>query len=354
MPVMRRWALASAALIVAAGLGLAAGAPAHADGPGQIIMDNIRSSSTNNWQGWEPPVQPPGDIVDIPDVTADASDGSIHVDVVTSTGFWDISRNSNGQWSSWEPPPQPPDVPTNPTGQFFQVYSVGEPDGGIEYFQVFDDYLWSAFRFPDGDWLGWGPTTQRVPEDTESLAATAVTDVPGGFNIQVMAMTTGGALWHTVYSPVNGWQSWAEPAQVPAFATAVAAAGLTNGNAEFIAVNNNGVVYHTIRYASGSWASWQRPVQPPAGWYSPDSTISISAAADYYGNAQFMIWEENFATNSSSVYHTIRYANGSWQASGWGRLPLPSGWPVCNGNIAIPTFIPSDTDLHVDAFCVTG
>lgn len=348
MPVMRRWALASAALLVAAGLGLAAGLPAHASG-GQEIMDNIRNSSTGQWQGWEPPAQPTGDILDYPAVAADSADDSIHVDVVTTTGFWDISRGSNGQWSKWAQPESQP-----PNDQFYQVYSVSEPNGGIEYYQISHNHIWSDFRFPDGSWLGWAQTSQTVPEDTDTLAATAA-GVNGNFVVQVVAMTTGGAIWHTIYNPGNGsWQNWAQPVQVPSFAQTIAAAGLRNGDAEFIAVGNNGMVYHNIRFADGSWqkAQWVEPAQPPAGWWSPDSSVSVSAAADYNGNAQFVIWYLNLSNSVPSIYHTIRYSDGSWQKTGWGKPGLAPGYPACSGDIAIPTWNSNDTNLHLDALCV--
>jgi hypothetical protein len=352
MPVRRRWARASAALMVVAGLGLAAGTPAHADGSGQILYDNIRDSNTGEWQGWEPPTQPPGTILIDPVVSADAAADSIHVDVITTSGLYDIARDSNGNWSLWEPPPQPPDSPaTGSSGESWQIYTASEPDGSIEYFQIYNGYIWYALRYPNGRWFGWVQTEEQVPANTDTMAVTAV-GVPGGYQVQFMAMTVGGALWHNILSSTGEWQGWEQPAQVPDFAEAIAAAGLRNGEAEFIAIARNGKVYHTIRSASGLFASWVAPVQPPAGWYGPANEIHVSAAADYNGNAQFVIWDLNLSSGSSTLYHTIRYADGSWQSTGWGKPALAPGWPACGGSVAIPTFNPNDTNLHLDALCV--
>lgn len=354
MPVMRRWASASAALMVAAGLGVAAGAPAHADGSGQMIYDNIRNSSTGEWQGWEPPSPPPGTIVSYPDVSADTAADSIHVDVITTSGLYDIARNSNGTWTAWAKPPQPPDVPaTGQSGDSYQTYSIGEPDGAIEFFQIYQGYLWYALRYPGGGWFGWTLTSEPVPSGTVSLAVTATGGGPGGYSVQMMAITASGALWHDVLPSDGTWQGWIEPAQVPQGATAVAAAGLTNGNTEFMAIAHNGLVYHTIRYASGAWQVWTAvPHQPPAGWYGTASSLGLSAAADYNGNAQFVIWDLNLNSGSTTLYHTIRYADGSWQSTGWGKPAMPAGLPVCVGSVAIPTFNPKDTNLHLDALCL--
>jgi hypothetical protein len=353
IPVTRRWVWASAAVVLAAGLGAAAGTPAHADATGQRIYDNNRDSSTGRWQGWEPPVQPPGTIVSVPDVSADAAADSIHVSVVTTEGLWDIERESDGEWSTWEPAPQPPDTPvTDMNIQTYQTYSAGEPNGDIEFFQVYKGALWYSIRTAsDGRWSEWTPTAETVPADLASLAVTATGGGPGGYSVQFLAATTSGALWHDILTGAGQWQGWEQPEALPGGAESIAAAGLTNGDTEFIAISRNGFVYHTIRLPGGAWQNWAKPRQPPAGWYGTANTLSISAAADYYGDAQFVIWALDLNTGVTTVYHTIRDSEGNWQSSGWGTPAMPNG--SCIGTVAIPTFTSVDTDLHLDAYCVT-
>jgi hypothetical protein len=367
---MRRGARASVALMVAAGLGVAglgvaAEAPAHASAPGQTIFDNIRDSSTTVWQGWEPPVQPPGTIESIPDVSSDSAADSIHIDVVTSSGLYDIERYSNGTWSKWAQPPQPPATPatdpsndspnalaTDPGGPY-QIYSADTGSGAIYLFQIYNGWIYWTLRYHGGSWVkSWSKTVQ-APANTATIAVTTAGPVTGSTQtLQILAMTSSGQLWHTLSSLGSSWQAWEQPAQLPDGAESIAAAGLTNGAAEFIAIAGNGEVYHTIRTVSGLWQKWEAPVQPPAGWNDPLEDPTISAAADYNDNTQFVIWDMNLLSGITDLYHIIRYANGYWQSSGWLSPWMPPG--PCRGTITIPTFTSSDTNLHLDAFCYSG
>lgn len=357
-PVIHRWLWASAALMVAAGLGVVSEAPAHASGTGQTIYDNFRDTGTGIWQGWQPPAQPPGTIESYPAVSADSANGSIHIDVVTSQGLYDIEEDFDGvgdsYWAKWEPPPQPPATPkSDPSATSYQIYSVGLPGGTIFFFQIYNGQLWWDSRFPDGDWsTPWTEAGVTMPSGTVSLAMTA-TGNSDNFTIQMLALTSSGTIWHNLLAYTGYWQGWQKPAQLPDGAKAIAAAGLTDGDTEFMAVAGNGLVYHTIRSGTtGEWQTWEPPVQPPAGWYDSANEYNLSAAADNAGNAQFVLWDTG--TNGvTSIYHTIRAANGTWQSAGWGKPAMPPGNQNCAGSAAIPTFDTDSSfwDLHLDALC---
>lgn len=345
MLVGRRWAMASAALLVAAGLGLAATTPAHADGPSQTIFDNIRNSGSELWQGWQTPVQPPGNIVSYPDDSTDTLTDSTHVDVITTDGLYDIERYSNGTWSNWEPPPQPLCTPaSDPGGKTYQTYSASDPNGTIDFYQICDGWIYESVRYASGYWAPWY-AEDSVPTNTMSLAVTAA----GTLGVdQVMAVTSSGTIWHAT-NDFGIWQSWQAPAPVPGGAASVAAAGLNNGNAEFIAISYNGSIYHTIRNANGSWAVWAKPVQPIPDWYEGVQAPLISAAADYNGDAQFVIWAVNPISGITDLWHIIRYANGTWQSDGWLEPWMPPG--RCFGSVTINTYDPYDANLHLDTVC---
>jgi hypothetical protein len=180
-----------------------------------------------------------------------------------------------------------------------------------------------------------------------SLAVTAA-----GSSVEVMAMSSTGVLWHNVLNAKGVWQGWTQPGQLPGGAESIAAAGLTEGDAGFMAISYNGLVYHNIRSADGTWQGWKTPVQPLAGWYSSDDDPTVSAAADYNGDVQFVIWDLNVLSGITDLFHTIRYADGQWQSGGWLGPWMPPG--RCAGSVAIPTFNPDDTNLHLDTYCYSG
>jgi hypothetical protein len=345
--------LAGAALLTTIGLGVAAGTPARADAYGQTIQDNIRYSSTGDWQGWEPPVQPEGTVATYPDVTADSAADSIHVDIITTDGMFDIERYSNGTWSTWQKPPQPPYLPSDDPadGAVYQTYSAGLPNGDLDFYQMWDNEIWTITRYADGQWSpDWVETGLQVPYGVFSLAVTAVPS-SGGTEEEIIAINNEGTLFHSIIYPDGDFQAWAKPAAVPGGgAEQVAVAGETNGDMEVMAISASGIIWHSIRYADGYWSSWAQPAQPPAGWYATANSYGLNAAADFNGNAQFVIWDLNLTTGYTTVYHDIRYPDGSWQKA-WGVVGTPAD-DTCRGSVAIPTYDPDDTNLHLDALCL--
>lgn len=316
------------------------------------LSDNIRSTS-GVWQGWQPPTQPPGNnntsshaILDV----ADNSNGSIHVDVTTTSGLWDNVRYSNGSWQGWEAPPQPPT-------DSYQLAGAGLPDGAIEYFAVGEATgdVYASTRNPNGVWTSWVQQPITVPGG-ELGGFTATAD--GNGNVQVMATAVGGAVYHTMQNSAGDWQSWQQPTQVPSGAFAVTSAGLVNGSVQFMAIGLNNIIYLDIRYANGTWQGWQETQQPPAGWVTSASPATFrlstfSAAAEPDGDTQFLIVTNGdiVGPNESGFYHIVRNADGTWQ-KGWGVIAPPYG--LCVASMTIATYAsPVGGASEVDADCWT-
>jgi hypothetical protein len=152
-------------------------------------------------------------------------------------------------------------------------------------------------------WSGW----DEGPSASANIAQAAITAMPDG-DTQIVAVTTGGILEHTIYDSANGnWQSWGLPKNN---ATAVSAsiAGMPNGSSQIIEVTSTGTLEHTIRNANGSWQS--------SGWGSPAGSTGIVEAAITAmpnGSSQLVA-----VTTGGVLEHDIRGANGSWQSTGWG------------------------------------
>jgi hypothetical protein len=360
---MRRWIHAGGALVMAGCLGLASGTPAHA-GPLTGVLYNIRFSSDGSWQGWAPAPEPPGTPVGAPVVTADAGTGTTHVTVLTTDGLYDTQFYGDG-WQAWEPTPQPPDLNTStdvPGGEGVlqaQVYGTGEPDGSIDFYQVEPDgRIYTSVRAASGSWSQWRYSGESIaqPGDLQSIAVASVPYGDGGHADEFIESTTNRVIFHDVfydntYSGNGWWQDWQEPQQPNGNtgALTVAAAGLPNGNCEFMIVTSFGIVLHTIRYANGTWQqnpAWGMPHQPLWSWAVTDR-VNLSAAADYDGNAQFVLWY-NPLGQDTIAFHTIRDANGTWQ-TGWGEPEMTGD--SCDGGAAIPTYNSGNTNLYLDTVC---
>ena len=139
---------------------------------------------------------------------------------------------------------------------------------------------------------------------------------------------------------------------MPVGTWSIAAAADKSGNVQFLGVGLDGYVYHNIRYLSGRWQGWVKTIQPPgAGTYG--NLGAVSAADDGDGDAQFTVTALN-PNGFTSFYHTIRYANGTWQ-QGWvspstGMSGLSSYY--CRRlAVTTPTYYSGPYDFQFIALC---
>lgn len=143
------------------------------------------------------------------------------------------------------------------------------------------------------------------------IADVAPTSSSTQFATQYTVGTTDGALWHTVRGTDGNWSSRGNLKSqlgLAAATTAVAATHEKNGNDQYIIATADGGLWHTARFADGSW-------QPKANLRATlgltTATAAVTAVADGSGAVQFLI-----ATSDGTLWHTIRFANGAWQAKG--------------------------------------
>jgi hypothetical protein len=338
--------LAGFLAVAMGGLSMLAGPSAHAAVTGPGLYDNVRYAN-GTWAGWEPPTQPPGATAGEDFLVGNAYVGNdVHVDVVDSSGqLLDNVRYANGTWAGWHAPPQPPGT----------IYLARESsDGGNLFIVAYTSSgLYVVERSgPTGQWSNWA-TTPLPGNGVVGDLAVAVTYGTVSEQVQIAITLAGGTLEHQIYNVDFGsWTGWAKPVQIPGGDFSIAAAGTSNGNANFMAVSLKGIVYFNIRYANGTWQGWQSPSQPPNLTAATTTGLAtVSAAADDAGNTQFILTEATDVNNDEDLaYHDIRYANGSWQ--GWNQLNLGCPWaaPI----ITAPTFIAATTiqDAHVDEMCV--
>jgi hypothetical protein len=177
-------------------------------------------------------------------------------------------------------------------------------------------HLFDTSRSSGGVWQTW----DQGPPGSTGIAQGAATAMPDD-DVQVVAVTSGGTLEHTVYSSTSGtWQNWGVPKNNTTPVSA-SIAGMPDGSSQLIEVTSTGALEHTIRYANGSWQS--------SGWGSPAGSTGIAEAAITAmpnGSSQLVA-----VTTSGALEHNIRNANGSWQ--GWRALTQP-GVTVTDASIA--------------------
>jgi hypothetical protein len=269
-----------------------------------VVYHNIRYSN-GHWQGYIPPAQPPDSCITA--ITAAYSPDGAHFDVVGNAGLYDNVRETNGSWQGWERPAQPP-------GEIQHIAAGDDWLGNIYYVvSTTDGIYWTVRDHLTGKWVGWFDVSVPGPGPVTDVAV-AVT-VSGIFQVMVIS---GGELYHNVYD--GGWQGWAQPTQPPTGVVSIAGAGQNNGQAQWLAVSPVGYVYHDIRYSNGTWQGWKMPPQVP-GVVGTDTVGNAAMAVDGNGDAQFTVAELN-ADDTTTLYHTIRAANGSWQAWASPGTPL--------------------------------
>ena len=81
-------------------------------------------------------------------------------------------------------------------------------------------------------------------------------------------MTSSGTLEHSVYSSgANTWQTWGLPNNNTT-AVSAAVAGMPDGSSQLIEITPMGTLQHTIRFANGSWQA--------SGWGIPAGSTNIA------------------------------------------------------------------------------
>jgi hypothetical protein len=324
--------------MLAAAVTLAATVPAHATaapGFGFETWLNFRSSN-GQWDGWQAlgdDTWVPGGIGTMFAVNDNFND-TLHLDNYNENGtLWDNVRHTNGTWQGWEPAPTAPD-------HIIMMRAAALPDGDIEYLAADSNgWMYESTRSSSGPWSSWSAAF-AIPQ-LGDFAATA--DANG--NVQVILTNDNAAVYHNLQYTDGAWQGLQKPTQpTGGGAIAVAAAGMPNGDVQFMAYNGLNL-YHDIRYNDGTWQGWEETKQPPAGWVSTTSPSTwdfnqLWGTADAYGNTQWIVssTENQYTGSPTRLYHTVRYADGSWQSSGWGQLPSPPEGACGNVSIASPTY----------------
>jgi hypothetical protein len=166
-----------------------------------------------------------------------------------------------------------------------------------------------------------GGTAGDVPANSTGIVQAAYGVTPGN-NQQLVAATTNGSVEFSSTAPSSWtWANWQTLSQPGVTAKRVGIAPMPNGTTQVVEVTSTGALLHTVRNANGTWQA--------QGWGSPAGSVGFTRAAIAAmpnGDAQLVA-----VTSTGVLMHNIRFANGAWQ--GWRALAQP-GVKIIDASIA--------------------
>jgi len=171
-----------------------------------------------------------------------------------------------------------------------------------------DGNIWHTIRHQDRTWEVFGNVKSQAGDIG---VVTAVSAAGVESELQLVAVTGDGNISHTIrHSDAAGswepfWPVKGEAGDIGAV-TAVTAAGVA-GELQLVAVTNDGNIWHTIRHLDGSWETFGN-VKDQIG---DTGVVTAVTATGVEGELQFAA-----VTNDGGIWHTIRHFDGSWEALG--------------------------------------
>lgn len=251
-----------------------------------------------------------------------------------SLQFVQSTQQPDGSWS--EPAPMTGLAELALSDQYFQLGRTGAAVvGGRVQLAAIDPSgrLVHTVENPDGSWQPWGVVNAPAGLGSDKFFSLATAEVNGELHIAVTVWNDGG-VFHTIRHADGSWSGWGNvmgAAGTPSpwgWPHDVVAAGV-NGALQVAVVNNSQTaVYHTIRDSDGNWAGWG-----PIGRQILDRTLGVCGVDGASVDNELQLLFET-CSNSGSLYHTVRHANGSWDRAGYVQSAVDlSPWrPVADGS----------------------
>jgi len=184
--------------------------------------------------------------------------------------------------------------------------------------RIANGHLWHTARYANGGWSGLGDVQGQFSIPGPVTAVGAATGASG--ETQFVFTTSDGHLWHTLRRTNGSWSGLGDVQgqfAIPGPVKAVAGAAGAGGETQFIFTTSNGHLWHTARYANGSWSG----LGDVQGQFAiPGPVTAVGAASGASGETQFV-----FTTSDGHLWHTLRRANGSWTGLGdvQGQFAIP-------------------------------
>jgi len=171
-----------------------------------------------------------------------------------------------------------------------------------------DGKLWHTIRFPNESWQPMFGDVKAQEENDPGPFLTS-TWATMDDDLHVVSLTADGKLWHTIRFADGTWNPTfgdvkAQEANDPGpFLAAVCTAA--GNDLHVVGLTADGKLWHTIRFANGSW-------QPTFGDVKAQETNDPGPFAAFgcagVGNDLHVVG----LTDNGRLWHTIRFADGTW------------------------------------------
>ncbi|WP_167739861.1 hypothetical protein [Streptomyces griseofuscus] len=232
-------------------------------------------------------------------------DGSVQVLGIGLDGnVWLNVRRADGGWQGWQALPAADD---NKTGFAAKDIAItGMPNGDSQITAIGQGgYAYHNIRHADGSWQGWAA---MAGDDSGLAKATkvAIAGMPNGSS-QVLVYGADGRMRLDTRAADGGWSGWSTVSGVgaPDFAgPALSIAALPDGDSQIAAIGLDGNVWHNVHRADGSWTGWDSPAGPAGG---PMGASAVAVAGLPDGDSQLVA-----VGLDGNVYHAVRDRDGKW------------------------------------------
>ncbi len=268
----------------------------YADGTWQPNFGTIESQSSGGHSGLR--------------ARCSSADGrDLHVvNVGADNNSWHTIRYADGSWqSSFDLIPNASGVPS----YFIDLECAG---AGLDLHVIGfgnDGNLYHTVRSAAGRWQGSFdsiPSTGGPPSVRDCACGSA-----DGSALQVVVLGSDGQLWHTIRDTGGTWQakfdlieSQSKGGPTKFKRVACAGAGLA---LHVVGVGNDGQLWHTIRRADGTWEPNFVLIESQSRGGSSTSPAYVDVGCASADGTALQVVGLAFAIE---IWHTIRYADGTW------------------------------------------
>jgi hypothetical protein len=247
-------------------------------------------------------------------------DGSTQVLAMSQDDtLWHTTLSASGTWSGWTTVAGGNGTPF--VAKYAAVAAVPDGSGSSQILAVgTDSVVYHNIRYANGTWQGFQPLTGGNGTAWKTSTAPSITGLPDGSS-QILVTATDGTLYHNTRTPTawTGWSTIAGGNGTPFVTKGATIAGTPDGSgsSQVLAVATDGTVYHNIRYANGTWQGFQPLTGGNGTAWKTSTTPSITGLPN--GSSQILV-----TSTDGTLYHNTRTPT-AW--TGWTTIPGGNGTP---------------------------